>query len=230
MSKIHNIFTPGPQNSLINQWGEKVTPPKDWAFLPAGDAGLTRKVTSQGTFWRVQIKKGRRFISKGIWAPSDVIDNARTEINATRQTEEYKKTRQYAAQRREKNQIEYKEEFLKAVQIYLDFHSIHKEPERVIAKAVTQHAIPIGSGTVARTSMLPIEERASRAVIAWMRHNTTVYDQLSIKRIKGERKRVRRLLAEQSTKILSKYRNGLPAESSCPLQKALKHISHSKSQ
>ncbi|PWD99996.1 DUF2293 domain-containing protein [Marinilabilia rubra] len=229
MTENQNIFTPGPNNSLLNHYGEKVTPPKGWTFLPAGDAGLTRKITSQGTFWRVQIKKGRRYISKGIWAPSEIINIARRELEATRQTDEYKKSREYAAQRREKKQLEYKEYFLKAVLTYLSFHPSHKETEKTIAKAVTKHAIPIGSGTVARTSMLPIEERASRAVIAWMRHNTTVYDQLSIKRIKGERRRVRRLLAEQSTRILSKYRNGLPPDVNCPLQNALKSINNSNS-
>ena len=93
-----------------------------------------------------------------------------------------------------------------------------------MARAVTRHAIPIGSGTVARTSMISIEERASRAVIAWMRHQTTLYDHLSIKRIKGERRRVRKLLADQSSKILANYRKGIPAPTNCPLQKALRTI------
>jgi hypothetical protein len=69
--------------------------------------------------------------------------------------------------------------------------------------------------------MIPLEERAARAVIAWMRHNTTAYDQLQIKRIKGERRRIRRLLAEHSVTLLRKYRQGLEIDANCPLQKAL---------
>jgi hypothetical protein len=227
MAQNSNIFTPGPNNTIINSSGEKVSPPKDWAFLPAGDAGLTRKVTSQGTFWRVQEKKGRRFISKGIWAPKEVIEKAKEVVSDLRQTEEYKKARTYAVQRRKKQQSEYKKEFLSAVKSFLNFHQNHKKAEDLLAFAVTNHAIPIGSGTVARTSMIPIEERASRAVIAWMRHNTTAYDQLAIKRVKGERRRVRKLLAEQSSRVLEKYRDGTDPFPGCPLQKALSHIKQS---
>jgi hypothetical protein len=215
------IFSPGPNNTLINSSGEKVSPPKDWAFLPAGDAGLTRKVTSQGIFWRVQVKKGRRFISKGVWAPKDVIEKAKETVSAQRQTDEYKKARKYSAERRNNKQIEYRKEFLTAVKDFLNFHQNHKKTEELLALAVTNHAIPVGSGTVARTSMIPIEERASRAVIAWMRHHTTGYDQLPVKRVKGERRRVRRLLAEQSSRVLEKYRNGTDPSPGCPLQKAL---------
>ena len=53
--------------TLIGEKGEKLTPPDGWAFLPAGDAGITRKVTAKGIFWRVQAQMGRRIISKGIW-------------------------------------------------------------------------------------------------------------------------------------------------------------------
>lgn len=54
------------------------------------------------------------------------------------------------------------------------------------------HAVPVGSGTVARTQLIPLEQRAEAAVIAWMRHQTTAYDRMSIARIKGERREVRR--------------------------------------
>ena len=54
-----------------------------------------------------------------------------------------------------------------------------------------------------------------------MRHQTTAYDNMQIARIKGERRAVRRMLAEQSTKLLNNYRKGLPIPMSCPLKKAL---------
>jgi tryptophan-rich sensory protein len=49
-----------------------------------------------------------------------------------------------------------------------------------LADAVTQHATPVGSGTVARTECIPTHERAEAAVIAWMRHHTTAYDEMAI--------------------------------------------------
>jgi len=69
-----------------------------------------------------------------------------------------------------------------------------------------------GSGTVARTALIPIEERAAtKAVIAWMRHQTTAYDSMAIARVKGERLEVRRLLARRSHEFLRNYRSGQPA-------------------
>lgn len=221
MENNKRIVNPGPNGSLTDEKGSKLVPPVDWTFLPAGDAGITRKVTSKGNFWRVQIKKGRRTITKGIWAPAQIIEQAQTEVRNNRSTYEYEKKRQYTLKQRQKKQDEYELTFCKEVQSFLNFHEIHKTTEQRIAKAVTTHAIPVGSGTVARTSMIPIEERAARAVIAWMRHNTTAYDNLDIARIKGERRAVRRMLAEQSVTLLNKYRRNNQIDSNCPLQKAI---------
>jgi len=46
--------------------------------------------------------------------------------------------------------------------------------EKRLAQAVTTHATPVGSGTVARSRRIGVEERAEAAVIAWMRHQTTL--------------------------------------------------------
>jgi len=86
---------------------------------------------------------------------------------------------------------------------------------------VADHATPVGSGTVARTKRIPVEQRAEAAVIAWMRHQTTGYDGMVIPRIKGKRREVRRLLARRSHELLDGYRRGEPAPEGCPLQKAL---------
>jgi len=218
------IFSPGPHNTIVNNQGKIVSPPENWEFLPAGDAGVTRKVTSKGQYWRIQMKKGRRTISKGIWAPAETIQQAQQEVAATRQTEEYKKKQHSALIRRDQKQQEYESTFCMAVRQFLNFHDVHKTTEQKIASAVTAHAIPIGSGTVARTSMIPLEERAARAVIAWMRHNTTAYDHLKIKRIKGERRKTRRMLAEHSMTVLDKYRTDKPVDENCPLLKAISRM------
>jgi hypothetical protein len=87
---------------------------------------------------------------------------------------------------------------------------------------VTQHATPVGSGTVARTERISIERRAESAVIAWMRHQTTAYDSMKIARIKGERRHVRRQLAELSRAVLDLHRRDAPhAASACPLCQVL---------
>jgi hypothetical protein len=216
------IVKPGANGELIGQKGEKLTPPAGWAFLPAGDAGVTRKVTSKGAFWRVEIKKGRRTISLGIWAPQSTISQAKQDVQQLRLTDDYKKKQRYASDRREKKQAQYDVEFCGAVEHFLNFHHSYKDLETKLAKAVTLHAIPVGSGTVARTQMIPLEERAVLAVIAWMRHQTTGYDNLKIARVKGERRAVRRSLAQQSGALLANYREGrMMVPELCPLQIAM---------
>ena len=192
-----------------------------WAFLPAGDPGVTRKVTASGICWRVQIRKGRRDISLGVWAPLQTIETARIETENVRSTDSYKKSMENSKIRRDKKQDDYSLEFCEAVKEYLSFAECYKEYESKMAEAVTEHAIPVGSGTVARTSMIPLEERAAKAVVAWMRHKTTEYDVMRIPLIKGKRREVRRLLAEISIQLLSRYRNGEKISISCPLKQAL---------
>ena len=80
----------------------------------------------------------------------------------------------------------------------------------------------MGSGTVARTRRIPIERRAEAAVVAWLRHQTTAYDHMTIPRIKGKRREVRRVFAEQSKRLLAAYRaGGVVNVSTCPLARAL---------
>uniref|UniRef100_UPI0032175778 DUF2293 domain-containing protein n=1 Tax=uncultured Draconibacterium sp. TaxID=1573823 RepID=UPI0032175778 len=222
-SKKH-IVIPDKNGNLVTETGEYFVPPKHWIFLPAGDAGITRKVTSGGIYMRVQVKKGRRLISKGIWAPAQSVANAQKEVNAMRSTEEYKVKLHKDRKRRAVKQQEYETEFCREIERFLNFHESYKSLEKKLAKLVTIHAIPVGSGTVARTQMIPIEERAGRAVIAWMRHKTTDYDNLRIARIKGERRTVRKQLARHSVTILNKYRNGEHTPENCPLQSALKSV------
>jgi len=218
------IVNPGKNGNLIGEKGEILVPPTSWAFLPAGDAGITRKVTAKGVFWRVEVKMERRTISQGIWAPATTIARAQEEVKTIRLTDEYKKKRVSVINRRDKKQELYDADFCKAVEDYLGFDVIYQQMEKKLARAVTVHAIPVGSGTVARTQTIPIEERAAHAVIAWMRHQTTAYEHVKIARIKGERRAVRREYAQQSVALLSNYRQGRGIPDSCPLQKAIDKI------
>ncbi|MDD2416865.1 MAG: DUF2293 domain-containing protein [Parabacteroides sp.] len=221
MDEQSRIVTLAANGRLLDVNGLPVTPPEGWIFLPAGDAGVTRKVSSAGVFWRVQVKMGRRIISKGLWAPKNTIELAVLQMQSTRQTELYQKKVEAAKRRREKIQTEYVDDFCNQVERFLNFHPIYKDMGAKMAKLVSLHATPVGSGTVARTATISIEERASRAVIAWMRHQTTAYDQMPIARIKGERRRVRRMLAQRSVELLESYRKGEPIKIDCPLQAAL---------
>ena len=54
-----------------------------------------------------------------------------------------------------------------------------------------------------------------------MRHRTTGYDGMVIPRVKGERREVRRMLAQRSKELLARYRRGEPVGEECPLKMAL---------
>jgi hypothetical protein len=215
-------FTPGPTpNTVRAADGRVLTAPDDWVLLPPGDAALTRRVNAAGDHWVVQEKKGRKVFSRGVWAPAATVERIRAELAAERSTEEFAKRKAADARRRGQAQAEYVEDFCAAVLAFLAFHPCHTDLAERLARAVADHATPVGSGTVARTKRIPIEQWAEAAVIAWMRHQTTAYDTLAIPRVKGKRREVRRLLARRSQELLDRYRRGEPVSDGCPLRKAL---------
>lgn len=211
-------FTPGPNSTSVRSADGKIlNVPAGWELLAPGDAALTRRVKAAGDHWVVQEKKGRKIFSKGVWAPASTIEQIQKDLEAERSTESFAKRKQADAQRRQKAQSEYVEDFTQAVLDFLAFHDRHSQVAQQLAKLVSDHATPVGSGTVARTKRIPVEERAEAAVIAWMRHQTTGYDSMVIPRIKGQRREVRRMLAQRSKELLSRYRKGEPSDARCPL-------------
>jgi hypothetical protein len=195
--------------------------PTGWAFLLPGDAALTRRVKAAGEHWVIQEKRGRKIFSRGLWAPAETIERIRADLEAERATDGYAKRKQADAKRRDKVQAGYVEDFTAAVVSYLNFHPAHGDLAHRLAHAVSDHATPVGSGTVARTKRIPVERRAEAAVIAWMRHQTTGYDLLVIPKAKGKRREVRRMLAERSKELLAQYRRGEASGVNCPLARAL---------
>jgi hypothetical protein len=219
------IVAPGPSARTVKtQGGEILTAPADWELLPPGDAALTRRVKAAGPTWTVQEKRGRKLFSRGVWAPQATIAAIRAGLEAERSTETYAKRLASGRQRREREQVAYVGDFRGAVLEFLAFAPAFGEMAERLASAVTEHATPVGSGTVARTERIPIEERAEAAVIAWLRHQTTGYDEMAIPRVKGKRREIRRILAARSRQLLQAYREGRGLDPGvCPLQHALAH-------
>ena len=225
MAYAHQIVLPGKTPGIVlSESGEELISPEDWAFLPAGDAAITKSVKAKGPVWVVQVRKGRRLISKGIWANGADILKSEKQIQARRSTPEYAKQRERDLARRRTKQEAYVSEFFAEVVGFLDFHPRYQKEATLLGEKITAHATPVNSGTVARTKRIPIAERAQAAVIAWMRHQTTAYDSMPIPRVKGKRREVRRDLAAKSIKILQAYRQGREIVKTCPLKKALARI------
>ena len=202
--------------------GKVVRVPDDWVFVPAGDPGLTRRLKSSGDFWSVVHKRKNRIEALGIWVAEHRVQMVKEALETERQDLNYLKKLEQARLRRIAKQDAYVVEFRQAVVDFLNFAPRYEELAWDLADAVTDQAIPVGSGTVARTERIPLAKRAEAAVIAWMRHQTTEYDHMHIARIKGERRMVRRSLAANSREILDAYRRGDDADPDCPLAEALK--------
>jgi hypothetical protein len=205
--------------------GELLEVPAGWVLLPPGDAALSRRVKGEGPCWCVKEKRGRKVFSRGIWAPRERIERIRSELGSERERPEYQRKLDAGRVRRARAEQVYAGDFEAAVLHFLNFDERHLAVARQVAKAVAAHAVPVGSGTVARTQRIPIERRAEAAVIAWMRHQTTGYDDMHVPRVKGMRREVRRMLAQRSRELLGAYRQGRPvSEASCPLLRALSRL------
>lgn len=218
-----SVSGPGPTPDTVRtSSGEVRRPPAGWALLPPGDAAWTRRVKAAGEHWVVQEKRGRKLFSRGVWAPAETIERIRGELEAERSTEQHARRRVADARRRERAQEAYVEDFQAAVIAFLAFDARHAGLAENMARRVAAHATPVGSGTVARTTRIPLEQRAEAAVIAWMRHQTTAYETMHIPRVRGKRREVRRQLARRSHELLAHYRRGAPPPSNCPLLRALR--------
>jgi hypothetical protein len=212
---------PGPR-SVLTESGETLTAPRDWLLLPPGDAALSRRVKKEGPYWLVKEKRGRKVFSLGIWAPAERIDGIRSALTAERSDPSYERRLEAGRAKRAVEQVRYAEDFEASVLSFLRFDDRHQALAHKMARAISEHAVPVGSGTVARTKRISVERRAEAATIAWMRHRTTAYDSMSIPRVKGMRREVRRMLAERSRKLLGWYRDAVQvAPADCPLARAL---------
>jgi hypothetical protein len=208
---------------VLNEYGLIEPVPSHWGLLPPGDAALSRRIKADGPSWTMIEVKGRKRFSRGIWAPTGRIEALRAELAVERQNPSYQRKLASGRQRRAVAQTGYIEDFRQAVLAFLNFHPRHATDADCLATLITAHATPVGSGTVARTERIPLGQRAEAATIAWLRHQTTGYDHMSIPLVRGRRREVRRLLARRSVQLLAHYREGRNVDPGrCPLQAALR--------
>lgn len=221
--EIDRVVSPGPSERTVRfPDGTVVTVPEDWVLVPPGDAMLTRRVKERTVTWKVEVPWKRKKISKGLWAPMGVVERVLREVQRERASPDYQRSLEKGRQRRAEEQEVYAREFRQAVLTFLAFHPRHAPLAAALADAVCAQSVAVGSGTVARTERIPIADRAAAAVIAWLRHQTTGYDDMKIARVKGERRRTRQELASGSRRMLERYRSGTEVdEATCPLRMAL---------
>jgi hypothetical protein len=151
--------------------------PDDWEFLESGDAFVTRRVKASGTYWVAWRPRGRNRPHRrrlGLWAPKDAISAAQAEAVATEG--QRAQQRVHAARSREKQEAGYRVELEDAIRRFLAFTPDHRALADEIAEAAARRAAEVGSGRVGRTRTLSLEERASLAARAIIRHQYTSYE------------------------------------------------------
>ncbi|MGN0879795.1 MAG: DUF2293 domain-containing protein [Oligosphaeraceae bacterium] len=217
--------TEAGQHSVFSRNGRRVTLPDGWVFVPSGDPGLTRRLKAAGPCWQVVHNRRGRQEGIGLCVPQATLERERRKLEDERAAPAYERRLEAGRRARAAKQTRYEADFLSAVRSFLAFAPRWRELGERLAAAVTAHAVPVGSGTVARTERIPLERRAEAAVIAWMRHQTTAYDHLTIARVKGARREVRRQLAARSRELLQRYRDGQDVDQeTCPLATALRRL------
>jgi hypothetical protein len=215
--------SPGPDLRRVRtSSGELLEVPEGWVLVPPGDPALTRRIKQAGPTWSVSEQRGRKKFSRGVWAPAQRVAVLRGELELERQDPAYERKLEAGRKRRAEQEVEYAGEFAEAILAFLGFAPRYAKLAERVAIAIAAHAVPVGSGTVARTKRIPIEQRAEAATIAWLRHQTTAYDSMSIPRVAGMRREVRRQLAQRSRELLAKYRRGEVVDAKqCLLERAL---------
>jgi hypothetical protein len=159
------------------EYGTVVTP-EGWAFLPTGQAFVTRTVRAAGVFWlawqpRSRSRPHRRLL--GLLAPEATIRGAE---QASADTETARALRREAGARsRERREARYQQELTAAIVAYLAFAPEHQGLADSIAHQAAARAAVVGSGRVGRTRLLSLQDRAALAARAQIRHAYTDYEQ-----------------------------------------------------
>jgi hypothetical protein len=155
---------------------DSVEVPEDWEYLPRGNAFLTRRA-KKGPHWVLMGSYNKREgyrRSKGVYAPSATIEEARVAEQAT--AEKREQSRERSRLRREKSEARYRREFRGACIRFLDFAPEHSDLAEWIAIETAEHACEVHSERVGRTSRLDMDEKVVLAVRAHIRHTYTFYD------------------------------------------------------
>jgi len=154
-----------------------VVPPQDWEFLATGQAFVTRSVKAAGVFWlawapRSRTRQHRRLL--GLWAPAAAIQSARRSEAGTASARAVR--REAGARSRAQQEARYQDELAEAIVEYLHFAARHEALAQTIARSAAKRAAVVGSGRVGRTRVLALDERATLAARAQIRHAHTDYD------------------------------------------------------
>ncbi len=170
-----------------------------------------------GEAWTVQEKRGRKTFSRGVWAPAETIERVRADLDAERSTEQYARRRQVRRRPPRPRAGGLRRRVSQSRPRLPGIRSPVRRPRRKDrpGRSGTRDA---GRQWDGRAQRIPVKDRAAAAVIAWMRHQTTDYDEMHIHRVKGERRKRTGGRIEAVARLLPP-REDRPAD--CPLLQAV---------
>lgn len=170
------------------------------AFLPSGDAAVTRRARKHSTLSAVVLKWStarKRYERQGLLVENEAVEQAEKECLAD--AEVRARRRQRESQRRAEIDQEYVNRF--AARVRALYPQCPRGQEIVIA----EHACLKYSGRVGRTAAAKglADEAVDLAVIAHIRHAETQYDRLLAKNL--DRRDARAGVAEDVRRIRAKW-------------------------
>ena len=170
------------------------------AFLPSGDAALTRRAKKYATLTVVVLKWARarkRYERQGLLVEAQALEQAEQECLADSEARERRRARE--ALRRERLDHEYTEHF--ALRVGELFPGCPSGREMAIA----EHACLACSGRIGRTAWAKrLDEEAVRlAVVAHIRHLETPYDELLM--MGHDRWEARDIVTDKVDRILEEW-------------------------
>ena len=177
------------------------------AFLPSGDAALTRRSRKYSGLSAVVVKWSRarkRYERQGLLVENEALERSEKECAADEDARKLARAR--AAARRAELDLEYIRSFADRVRETYPFCPTGRE------RLIAEHACRKYSGRVGRSAAAKaLDEEAVRlAVTAHVRHAETNYDELLLKSI--ERWNAREKVYPKVSRILDRWKHGGPQD------------------
>ena len=156
----------------IKIWpGQSVKIPSKYVAVLPSDPYLTRKIKSLSDTVFLKMRKGRQYSSVvTMFAPKEAVEEAEklAEASQEERAKKRKAARAYQAKRENEHQAD----------MVVTMRRVFPKMPAEIAPKIVQHAFEVSSGRVGRTRMLDTKEKIRLAVVAYIRHNRTRYDEL----------------------------------------------------
>ena len=175
-------------------------------FLPAGNAGLTRRAKKASQLSAVVVRFSRarrRYERQGVLVEEDALSRAETECLADEEARRLRQQRE--AERRAAQDVELQA----ALEQEITRLFPGCPPDR--AEAIARHAAARGSGRIGRTAAGRAldPEAVTLAVVAAVRHGDTAYDELLM--TGSSRTEARQRVRSDVQRILDDWRSTTPA-------------------